>query len=343
MSRGRTLTGALLATLAMPSTWPLALGAFLIRGGIVLVALPIVVLPTPVGVGNVVAPGLTSIAFGSVPVELIVVAAATGIGVMVWLVGGGWVAAALEAEAAWIVATADEIAGLDEPAGTVVEGAADRPTTVALPQDGGHVAGRILAARLIAYLPLAIVLAAGSVRLVFVTYRELTVPIEVATPIALRVLRAAPEVVIAVVLAWMVGEIIGAMAARRIALGGAGVGVALRDAVAMSVRRPLASIVRFWLPTLVLVLVLAPAALAAAKAWETVGSVLGGGSDALEILVTVVMFVGLWIVGLLLLSVVCAWRAAVWTVAEVTREGTFGGSSHRRPGHWQHDPSSASL
>ena len=32
-----------------PATWPLALAAFLVRGGVVLVAVPIVVLPTPVG------------------------------------------------------------------------------------------------------------------------------------------------------------------------------------------------------------------------------------------------------------------------------------------------------
>ena len=52
MSRGAALTGALLVTLATPATWPLALAAFLIRGGILLVTLPIVVLPTPVGSGQ---------------------------------------------------------------------------------------------------------------------------------------------------------------------------------------------------------------------------------------------------------------------------------------------------
>jgi hypothetical protein len=48
-------------------------------------------------------------------------------------------------------------------------------------------------------------------------------------------------------------------------------------------------------------------------------------------------------VGLLLASVVCAWRAAVWTVADVARDGTFGGSADRRPGDWRSDRSSANL
>ena len=43
---------ALLVTLATPATWPLALATFLVRGGVILVLLPIVVLPTTVGLGN---------------------------------------------------------------------------------------------------------------------------------------------------------------------------------------------------------------------------------------------------------------------------------------------------
>ena len=52
-------------------------------------------------------------------------------------------------------------------------------------------------------------------------------------------------------------------------------------------------------------------------------------------LVSVVLFVAVWVVGLGLTAVVCAWRAAVWTVAGVLARGTFGGSSDRRPGDWR--------
>ncbi|MEP6638057.1 MAG: hypothetical protein ABJC39_01795 [Chloroflexota bacterium] len=338
MSRGGVLIAALLVTLASPVTWPLALGAFLVRGGILLVALPIVVLPTPVGLGTAIAPALSSVAFGTIPPELVVVTAAMTVGTLAWLVAGGWLAAALEAEGARIVAADEDVAAATEAAGA--GRSANEPATRPEP---ARIAARILVARLIACLPLGVVLALGSVRLIFVTYRELTDPVDVATPIVLRVLRSAPEVVVAVVLAWMLAEIVGAIAARRIVLTGVGVGPALKAAASRSFRQPASVLVRFWLPTIVLVVVLAPGALAAASAWEAVRSVLGGSSDPVRILVTVVAFVALWIVGLVLIGVACAWRAAVWTVAEVTREGTFGGSADRRPGHWRRDRSSATL
>jgi hypothetical protein len=204
-------------------------------------------------------------------------------------------------------------------------------------------AGRILIARLIAYVPLGLALAWGSIRFVFVTYDELTVPSDVTTPIVLRVLRANPEVVAGIGLAWMAGEIVGAAAARRIALAGEPVLAALRSAVATSVRHPLVALARFWLPTLVLLVVLAPSALAAGSAWAAVGDVLGERGDPIPVLAAVGLFVVLWVVGLLLAAVVCAWRAAVWTVAEVIRQRTFGGSSDRRPGDWRTDRSSATL
>ena len=49
MSRGAALSGALLVTLASPATWPLALAVFLLRGGLLVVVLPILILPTPAG------------------------------------------------------------------------------------------------------------------------------------------------------------------------------------------------------------------------------------------------------------------------------------------------------
>jgi len=45
----------------------------------------------------------------------------------------------------------------------------------------------------------------------------------------------------------------------------------------------------------------------------------------------------------ILLGVACAWRAAIWTIAEAVREGTFGGSTDRRSGDWRTEGSSATL
>ncbi|MEA2608578.1 MAG: hypothetical protein QOJ75_821 [Chloroflexota bacterium] len=294
MTRGAALTGALLVTLGSPQTWPLALAAFLLRGGVVLVALPIVVLPTPVGLGNLLAPTLTAAVFGGVTTGLIVLVAAilmVGIG---WVVAGGLLAATLEAEAARVVAAEADDA---EP----------------VPRRRAE-AGRILMARLIAHLPLGVALAWGSARLVAVTYRELTNPFDVATPIVWRVLRASPEVVVAVFLTWMVGQAVGAIAARRIAIVGAGPFGALREAAITVLRRPMAVFADFCLPTAVLGLALAPSALAAASAANAVRLAMSRPSDPVGLVLAVVLFVSLWTVGLAMAGVICAWRAAVWTV-----------------------------
>jgi len=329
VSRAASLTSALRLALETPSLWALALGAFLIRGGIVLLALPIVVLPTPVGLGNAFGPTLTSVAFGSVPGEVLVAFGALIVGTLLWLLAGGWLAAALEGEAIRTVA-------LD----SVLHAAADRP----IAPTSGLIAARILAARLIALIPLGLVLAWGSVRLVVVAYRELTSPLDVSTPIVVRVLGGAPEVVFGIVLAWMIGEVVGAVAARRIVLRGDGVVAALRFALVSCARRPVSTLARFWIPTFgLVVVVLVPSALAAGSAGGAVRSVLGEPSGPIRVLFVVVALVMLWMVGLVLVSVVCAWRSAVWTVAGVTREGTFGGSPDRRPGDWRDTSSSGTL
>jgi hypothetical protein len=331
VTRGAALTGALLITLATPATWPLALGAFLVRGGIVLVTLPVVVLPTPVGLGNVLAPAITPIALGSLPPIVVVASVAGAAAVVAWIVLGGWLAAALEAEGARIVARDPDLA---DPGRTPARAEAASPV---------RVAWRILAARLVTQIPLAVALAWGAVRIVAVTYDELVVPSDTTTPIVVRVVRAAPEVVLVVVLAWVLGEILGAVAARRIALDGEGVRAALRTAGVRSVRTPLAALARFLLPTAALALVLVPSAVATATAWEAIGGALRGRSDPVSVLVTVVLFVGLWVAGLFLVAIVTAWRAAVWTVADVTAAGTFGGSTDRRPGDWRAGRTSARL
>jgi hypothetical protein len=113
--------------------------------------------------------------------------------------------------------------------------------------------------------------------------------------------------------------------------------------VVACVRHPVSTFVRYAAPTVALLLVLVPSVVAAAAAWSAADVVLAGPSDPLRVFASVILFVGIWLVGLLLASVACAWRAAVWTTAEVLGEGTFGGSSDRRPGHWHSTPSSAKV
>jgi hypothetical protein len=249
-----------------------------------------------------------------------------GLTIVVWLFGGGWLAAALEAEGARLAAAEMEEDMPGGRAGVSVPG-------------GGSVAGRILAARLVAVIPLVLVIAWASFRLVLTTYIELTSPHDVTTPIVLRVLAATPEVIVAVVAAWMAGEIVGAIAARRITLAGDGVARALLAAVGECVRHPLS----FWIPTLVLGVVVVPTAVASAAAWSATGDALADGGDPLRVLVSVVALVVLFTAGLVLLGVVCAWRAAIWTIAETVRQRTFGGSTDSRSGDWRTEGSSATL
>lgn len=318
MSRRAALSGALLITLATPATWPLALAAFLLRGGLLLVVLPIVVLPSPVGLGNLLAPTLMTLVLGGSSVGIVLLVGTLALALAVWVVVGGLIAASLEAESARMVAHHPENEGAGHDAATGHDAAAGHPAAPALSRFGE--ASRVLTARLFAHLPTSLVVVWGLARLVSLAYRELTSPLDVATPIALRVVRAAPEVVVAIVVVWTIGEVVGAIAARRIALGGAGTVRALRDAVVSLLRHPLASLVGFGLPTLTLLLVLASSALAAAAAWETVRVAMRSSGDPLSVAATVVLFVAVWIVGLLLIGVTSAWRTAVWSITHCDSE-----------------------
>ena len=255
VNRGAALTGALLVTIATPATWPLALAAFLLRGGFLLVTIPIVVLPTPVGLGNVLAPWITPLALGSITPAFVAVSAGAVVVVLGWLVFGGWAAAALEAEGARIVARVSSD---------------DRPASGAT-TDSARIAVRIMAARILAYVPLMLALGWASVRVVWTAYLELTNPSDASVSIAVRIVRSSPDVLVVLVLAWMAGEMLGAVAARRITLDREGISVALRRGIRACLRHPLATVVRFWLPTLALVVVLVPSTVAAASAWTAVG------------------------------------------------------------------------
>lgn len=315
MSAGVALP-ALLVTLARPATWPLALAAFLLRGGLLLVALPIVVLPSPVGLGNLLAPTLMAVVFQGVSIEVVAAIGLLALAIVGWLVVGGLVAAMLEADAARIVAAEDDLAGSAAAAGPVAipdagPAVADAGPAVR-PQRG--IPARILAVRVLAHVPTGIALIWGTVRLVDVAYGELTNPGDVTSPIAVRVLLGVPEVAVVLVGLWMIGEIVGGLAARRVSLGGAGIGQALRDAAVASLRSPVTVLVGFWLPAAGLALVVTPFALAATAAVRAARAALRSTNDPSGGALVVVLFVTIWLVGLGLIAVTTAWRGAVWTV-----------------------------
>lgn len=315
MTVGATLVASFLVVLARPSTWPLGLASFLLRGGFLLVLVPVVVLPTPVGLANVLAPILEDIAFGRRADELTVLVAASVAVLLAWLIGGGLLAAATETELVRRVATDDEVASpehdrfrLDAPGRT----------------------WRVVAARAIAHVPFVVALAWGVVRIVAVTYRELTVPSEVAVPIAARVIAGAPDAVAAVLLTWLIGETIGAYASRLLVLRGLGLPQAMRGGLARFVRHPVRGPWMTAVTTAGLGAVLVATGVAASTAWDQVRAVLVFEGELLLPVVLVLAFTALFLAGLGLVSLVSAWRNAIWTI-EVA--GTFGAGPDRREGY----------
>jgi hypothetical protein len=190
-------------------------------------------------------------------------------------------------------------------------------------------------------VPFAIALGWGGIRIVDAAYRELSRPVDVTTPIATRVLSSVPEVIAVLAITWAVGQIVGAMAARRIVLLGAGWAGSLRGALVECLRRPLQVIVLYVVPALALLAVLLPTAAATSSTWDRARIAIGEPVGALEGILTVCAFVALWLGGLVLVSMVCAWRAAVWTLDAEQR--TFGVTPPVRPGDWSDPEASGTL
>ena len=293
-----TLAGSLLVTLARPSTWVLALAAFLVRGGLLVFLIPIVVIPTPAGLADVVGPLLISFVFGGVSPAFVAVVATVLIVFLVWLIGGGLLAATAEADLIRVVATDEDVT-----TGTPLPGGVG----------DGRIAARILAARLIAMLPFGAALAFGTATIVAATYRELTLPGDAVTPIAWRVLRSVPLTMALVVATWLLGEIVGGLAARRVVLERRSAGGGIRRALTGAVRHPVRTAVVFAVPSAGLLLAVVPSVAAASAAWHAVQVGLSTG-DPLLTVTSVAAFVALWFGGLVLAGVVCAWRHAAWTL-----------------------------
>ena len=324
MSLGAVLLSSLLATLAHPRSWPVALAGFLVRGGILVFLVPIVVLPSAVGLSDVFAPTISEIALSGMSNEILVL-----------ILASSAFAIALVLLAAWFAAAMEETLIRDAPAWDELD-----PLRV-IPAARRGEAARIMAARLVAHLPFAMALAWSATRVVDATYRELSRPDDVTTPVALRVLGSLPEVITLVVITWILGQVVGAMAARRIVIRGTTVLGGLRGALAECIRRPLQQLVLFAVPALALIAVVVPTAAATASTWDRVRIAIADSVGAVEGIATVCLFVGLWLGGLVLVSMVCSWRAAAWTLDAEQR--TFGVTPDTLPGDWSDAEPSGTL
>lgn len=306
---GRLLGSAALVTLSRPWLWAIGLAGFLARGGIVPFLLPIVALPSVIGVTTFVGPNAVTGA-GLSP-RFIVLATATASAVAAWLILGTTVGSLADLALVRDAARAD-----GEPA------------------RGGSIA-RLVCIRFAVLLPLGLVVAWGAVRLVEAGYRELVLPGDLARPFFLRVLAAAPDVVVLLIVAWLGAELVGAVAVRLAIVDDRSIIGALGGALRSIVRRPLGSLGVLLATIAGSLIVVGPGLVTASIAWDGVRGALLGDGSAPAALLAVGIFVATWTAGLVLAGAAAAWRSAAWSSVVLrdlqgTGRGALGARAGRR-------------
>ena len=347
MTTRASTVAALLAVLGRPTWWVLGLAGFLARGGIVLFVIVTVTLPSALAISNVVAPLLVPIVFGGMT-PFVIAVITVGIGsVVAWVVVGAWIGAATEVV---LIRDARRVA---------VEDGLPARRDVTLPR---WLLPRVAVAHLVAHVPLAVALAVSSVGIVNATYTELVNPFEVVTPLPIRIARSATAQLLAIIVAWIVGEIAGGLAARRIVIGGESILVASLGAYREMVARPASTVLPAALTIGVFVVDLGATLAAVDIAWMAARARLAElPADGVEIGVAIVAFAAAWCLALIVAGLISAWRSVTMTL-EADRSavaagadavvapvggpddgGTIGASTHRRPGDWSAGNSGGSL
>jgi hypothetical protein len=284
---------SLLLTLGHPDWWAMALAGFLVRGGILVIALPVLALPTLAALSAVVAPLLSGVALGdsSIPPIALLAGTAALVSAVLFVTGlvGAWLDVALFGAASGAL-------GGPGPAET-----------------GGASLREALNARLAPHAITILALGFAVFRLVGAGYEELTSPTTSPAPLAARIVAHAPEAVAALVVAWLIAEAIGGVALRRYVA--AGQPRTAGGAVVTGIRgvlRPngIATLVI----TDVVVLGLGVAVwLAASATWTRLADRLADGAGVQDLGVALLAFIIAWLAGLLLFGVALAWRAVSWT------------------------------
>jgi hypothetical protein len=296
---GSVISGAFVVTLLRPVSWALGLAGFLAGGGIVLVAWPIIVLPTPTGLQNALGGPVSTLVFGGVSGELVaLIVGGIATGVVLVLAGtfaGAW------AERAGIAVALEAAAD---------DGLALPPADLA----GAPGFGRVGVVRLLSLCPVLIAAAAAWRPLYDATYRELILPQDLATPLPLRVLAAVPLSVLGLVVVWVLSDAAAAVGVRRLVLERRPVFAAWLLGWADLVRRPQRVVPTALVGIGVLVLLAGPALVAAAIGWARVRDILVGGREPVIVLGVLAIWVSIWLGGLVLAGVGAAVRAAAWTL-----------------------------
>ena len=303
--------GAVRATLSSPSAWIVGTAGFLARGGLLVLALPILSLPTPVGVTLLVPPlGVTT--SGVSPAFASELLAAGGVVVVLVLV-------------ALLVAALGEDAGYRQVAG----GPVCRSTVATV--------GRLIAVEVLSLLPAIVAAVVAATQLVAVGEREYLLPSSTSVPYVVRVVQGAGAAVVAVGVALLLADLLNALGSRAVLRraypwtdrgaadhGTAGHGTPPPDGRGRSIPRwpvAVAALVVTWLATwLVTLASLAPGMLAVVLAWApardaytaTMSSAPPGWP---QLAGTTVVLVAAWMGAILLAGAGSSIRALLWTRA----------------------------
>jgi hypothetical protein len=289
-----------------------ALAGFLLRGGVVLLALPSVVLPSVIGIAGVT--GIDAVGIDGRPTPwLFEIVAVFGGAVILWLALASLIGSLIDV---WLIEATIDATG--------------RPVRRrrAIPEIG--LLFDMVAVRGICLLPVAAALAWASTRVYTVAYNELTTPSNLATPLPVRVVENAADAVVVVALVWLVTETVAALAVRRLVLADGGVWVSIVGALVQIVRRPFSTVSTAVASTGASVLATAVAVAAtatafdwcrvAARSQQPIAISLGFGPLSttrdfrpVVFVLTALVLATAWVAAAALSGIASASRSAAWT------------------------------
>ena len=313
------VTTAFVVTLGRPSLWLLGSLGFAARGGFLLLALPIITIPSPVVLsvifrGRFAATGISS------ELELVVALLVAGL-----LLGGLLLAALAD------VAAFERLIG-DPESGELRAGVDARPLERG---EGRRLVLTLAGIQALALLPAAIVSLGLYQGLTSLVISEVQAPSSLETPLVLRVLEAARDPLLAFALLLLLADTLYALASRavlawhfRVGLPGrprpSGAAAAAIHGAERLVVRPLRTLATGALAWSVSLVVLLPIVWASSVAWDGVrGAYLapGGLSEPTTLLLVFLVslaFAAIWVAGSILAGFASALRAALWS-AEALR------------------------
>jgi hypothetical protein len=288
-----------------------ALAGFLIRGGIVVLAIPSVILPSLLGLASVLS--VNALGIDGRPTGWLVAT-------LVWLCAAG---------AIWLAVAA--LVGSAVDVWLIRSVAASDPDGVRrlqeFPDPGLWL--DMAAVRIGCLLPLGAALVAAASPIYDAAYAELTSPTNLSDAIVVRVAVRAAAPLALVIFAWLGGETVSSIAVRRLAMGD-GVIDALVGAVGQLIFRPVSSFLTFATTTFASVAGLAGVSAITGLAFGLVqdaarlGQPLAltisiGGLQAsrdvrpIVFLASVVLLAFAWALALAVAGWASAWRSAAWT------------------------------